>query len=94
MNKVIKKGVDKYTLKEGQESGVENMSTSVITTASGLKISYVNPNTSDELADELVKIFAKAMYNSVMIEREKRVEKAVNENIKEEEEKKKQMEEI
>ena len=89
MNKVIKKGVDKYTLKEGQESGVEVMSTSVITTASGLKISYVNPNTSDELADELVKIFAKAMYNLVMMEREKQVEKEVNEKINEEEEKKK-----
>lgn len=86
MNTVIKGDVGKYTLEKGHKLGVEDMPTSVITTETGLKVSYVNPDTPEELAEELIKVFALTMYNTVIKEKEKQIEKQIEKDIKEDEE--------
>lgn len=76
MNTVIKEVVGKYTLKE-ESLGVKCMPTPVIVTSGGLKISYVNPNTPEELADALISMFATSIHSKILSDKEKQVEDSI-----------------
>lgn len=63
VNKVIKKGVGKYTTDKGHTAGVEVMPT--IKTKSGLSITYHNPNTPEEMTKILIEMVGESMYKKI-----------------------------
>lgn len=78
---VIKEGTSQYTPNNEGKLGVEPM----IVTKSGLKITYHNPNTPEELAKELGSLVAESMYNKIKNQNKPKLEEI--EDLKDKEEK-------